>query len=91
MVHKAANDSSGFGSTTKSAGTKTTITVTPGPHLFTIRYGKDSGGTTAMGPFYAANATNFTWAAYSGLMLDRFGRDSTDIADYARIEDPGDA
>ena len=71
-------------------GVKESITVTPGAHKFVVRYGKDDTTDRLVGPLPAANVNNMTWDALSGLMLDRLGRDSTNVADYQRIADPGD-
>ena len=77
---------------TYTEGKKATFNVTPGPHHLQIRsYGKTTTGGT--GGLSGANFAGWSWTENSvgaGVRLDRNGRDSTNIADYEKIEEMGD-
>lgn len=77
-----------------------TVTVAPGAHKLEIRM-----HTTAVnqytagggGAYYNAKLANdhgtekgYAWSSLSGIMLDRQGRGSHDVADYSKIVDAGD-
>ena len=74
--------------------------VTPGAHAFQVRLQSTTVGTSTSsggGAYYNSSLANahgtesgYTWAAYKGIMLDRLGRQSHDVADYATIVDAGD-
>ena len=72
-------------------GKKSTVDVTPGPHrLWVTTY---NSGTNAYINAIGAYFTNMTWKVggkSAGLRYDPNGRDSTDAADYVKIEDIGD-
>ena len=59
--------------------TKGTITLTPGPHTFDVRFGQGTGG---------AGGTSFPTG--SSFAVDLQGRDSTDTSYYTVLTDPGD-
>lgn len=76
------------------------VDVTRGPHHLEIRlqttsvtqYTQGGGGA-----YYNASLANahgkdagYTWASLSGIMFDRQGRGSHNVADYAQIVDTGD-
>ena len=76
------------------------VLVAPGAHKLELRLHTTSvtqytyGGG---GAFYNDNLANkhgseegYAWAALSGVMLDRQGRQSHNVADYAKIKDDGD-
>ena len=72
-------------------GVKTTIDVTPGPHRFRVT--SYNTGTNAYLNANGASFTNMTWkvgGSGAGLRYDPNGRDSTDVANYVKIDDPGD-
>ena len=78
------------------------VDVASGAHSIEIRLCTGSGcGTSTMsggGAYYHTSAlgndhgteAGYTWAQYSGIMLDRLGRRSHNVADYSRIVDSGD-
>ncbi|MBR3823137.1 MAG: hypothetical protein IKJ37_16145, partial [Kiritimatiellae bacterium] len=78
------------------------VDVAPGSHSIEIRLCTGSGcGTSTMsggGAYYHSSAlgnvhgteAGYTWAQYSGIMLDRLGRRSHNVADYSKIVDSGD-
>ena len=76
------------------------VLAAPGAHKLELRLHTTSvtqytyGGG---GAYYNDNLANkhgseegYVWAALSGIMLDRQGRQSHDVADYAKIKDDGD-
>ena len=72
-------------------GVKATVDVGPGPHRFRVTsYGTGTNGY--VGPA-GASFTNMTWkigGTGAGVRFDPNGRDSANVADYVKIEDPGD-
>ena len=78
-----------------------TVEVSPGSHTIEIRLQSATVTTSAYsggGAYYnstvlpAAHGSEagYTWAGSSGIMLDRLGRGSHDVADYKKIIDSGD-
>lgn len=78
-----------------------TVEVSPGSHTIEIRLQSGSVGTSTLsggGAYYHAtiipaahgSEEGYTWAGSSGIMLDRLGRRSHNIADYKKIVDSGD-
>ena len=76
------------------------VVVTPGAHRFEARlhttsvtqYTQGGGGAYYNASLANAHGTEagYAWAALSGIMLDRQGRQSHNVADYAKIKDDGD-
>lgn len=100
---KVVTNESPVGDSTKSwSGVKHgNVTVTPGAHRIQIRMHSANVGTSTQsggGAYYSsANLTvphgdepGYKWAEASGIMLDRLGRESTNVVDYAKIVDSGD-
>ena len=79
-----------------------TVDVSPGSHSIEIRLCTGSGCSASTmsggGAYYHSSAlgnvhgteAGYTWAQYSGIMLDRLGRRSHNVADYSKIVDSGD-
>ena len=59
------------------------VLVTPGPHLIEIRFGQGSGGVGA------ANQQWWTTTDF-GFGVDYLGRNVNTLANYVKLEDPGD-
>ncbi|MBR4172009.1 MAG: autotransporter-associated beta strand repeat-containing protein [Kiritimatiellae bacterium] len=78
---------SSLGSEQWKTPTKSTITLTPGPHSFELRLCQGTGGA---GP--STGTTDSSWPANSaiGFGIDFEGRDTFDIANYVAPVDPGD-
>ena len=76
------------------------VVVTPGAHQLEIRlhtttvtqYTQGGGGAYYNASLANAHGTDagYAWASLSGIMLDRQGRQSHDVADYSVIADTGD-
>ena len=76
------------------------IEVSPGSHTIEIRMHTAtcststlSGGGAYMNTAIAndhGSEAGYTWASYSGIMLDRLGRGSHNVVDYKTIIDSGD-
>ena len=76
------------------------VSVAPGAHKLEIRLHSSSVTTSEMSGGGAYNNSSlasahgteegYTWANASGIMLDRQGRGSHNVADYAKIVDSGD-
>ena len=76
------------------------VTVSPGAHKFEVRLQSAAVTESASiggGAYYSSKLANdhgtesgYTWAAGKGIMLDRQGRGSHNVADYAKIVDAGD-
>ena len=72
-------------------GEKATVDVAPGPHPFRVT-SYNTGTNATVGPA-GASFTNMTWkigGTGAGVRFDPNGRDSANVADYVKIEDPGD-
>ena len=72
-------------------GLKATVDVTPGPHR--LRVTTYNSGTNTYISAIGAYFTNMIWkigSSSGGFRYDPNGRDSTNIIDYVKIEDPGD-
>ena len=71
--------------------TNNTVRVTKGPHKIHIAVASiqhSSGWGENM--LYAYDKNKWTWDTKSGIMVDRQGRGSKNVANYERLEDPGD-
>ena len=72
-------------------GQKKTVDVKPGPHR--LRVTTYNTGTNSYISVLGYSFTNMTWkvgGSGAGLRYDPNGRDSANVADYVKIEDPGD-
>ncbi len=72
-------------------GQKKTVDVMPGPHR--LRVTTYNTGTNSYISVLGYSFTNMTWkvgGSGAGLRYDPNGRDSANVADYVKIEDPGD-
>ena len=78
-----------------------TVEVAPGPHTFEVRLLSGSVGTSTAsgGGAYGfttplanshGNEAGYIWGEGKGIMLDRLGRGSHNVADYEKIIDSGD-
>ena len=98
--HVVANE--GPASTSAAGGVhQGNVTVSPGAHKIEIRLQSAEVGTSTQsggGAYYVASKlgaahgeeSGYTWKLYSGIMFDRQGRGSHNVADYAEIVDTGD-
>jgi autotransporter-associated beta strand protein len=68
---------------TWNAPTIATVTLSPGAHAFEARFGNGGGG---------AGWVNSSWWKTNnlGFGVDFLGRNETNVANYAKLEDPGD-
>lgn len=101
-VKVVANESPAGDSTKSWSGVKHgNVTVAPGAHRIQIRMHSASVGTSTQsggGAYYSGtylpvphgDEPGYKWATASGIMLDRLGRESTNVVDYAKIVDSGD-
>lgn len=72
---------------------KATFDVTPGAHRLQLRcyYNlSENGAVNLHGSGYSGDWTWTIDGIGGGVRIDRQGRDSTDVANYEKIEDPGD-
>ena len=75
-----------------------TVRVTKGAHRIVIglcsgrydNYMTSYNHLIETSKMLAADAAEWTWDAQSGVMIDRQGRGSKNVADYERLIDPGD-
>jgi autotransporter-associated beta strand protein len=66
-----------------------TVTLTPGAHAFEARFGNGAGGA---GWVNGSTTSPTSWWATNnlGFGVDFLGRNETKIANYVKLEDPGD-
>lgn len=70
---------------------KATVELTPGPHQISLcLWAAASSGGCDETAVKTATAAGWTWAVGHGVMVDRQGRDSTNVNDYERLLDSGD-
>ena len=91
----------GPAATSAAGGVKQgSVVVTPGAHAIQVRLQSAdvTTSTSSGGGAYFNNSlakehgteAGYSWASWSGIMLDRQGRGSHNVADYAKIVDAGD-
>ena len=69
------------------------ITLTPGPHAFEVRFGQGSGGVGCPNPQDATVIANSDWwktfARSKSFVVDFYGRNEKDAANYDNLVDSG--